>query len=497
MNLQALGLRFSPQTAVPLVRIPVVPYNVLSERAVAALGNGNRLIAHFVAPREGRRHLFTVLGDEWRSECEVLSAELEPSHPSLTPLCAQFHLFEREIAEDYGVSFDGIPVSAPVRFVPGAPMAIERQDYFRVGGSDAHEFAVGPVHAGVIEPGHFRFQAHGEEILHLEISLGYQHRGIERALIGGPHPRTSAQLETVAGDTSVGHAVCYFQLLEALTGTQVNRTAQNIRVVGLELERIANHIGDIGALANDVAFVPTAAYCGRLRGSALNLTAELCGSRFGRGLICFGGTRFQMAADTSERLMTGLALLEKELADPISLLFEHPIVLSRFSGTGVVSRAIARELGVVGVAARASGLAIDSRKSFSGDLYSHIPFRIMQEHSGDVLARAAIRRDEIHESLGIIRSLIEHPPAGSPSRADLALDRIPPNHFCLSMTEGWRGEITHVAVTGADRRFAAYKIFDPSYHNWAALAYAMRREVIFEFPLCNKSFNLSYCGVDR
>src|SRR4029077_1697084 len=175
-----------------------------------------------------------------------------------------------------------------VRFQParrhprGAP-AVGVMDFYRVEGEEVHEVAVGPVHAGVIEPGHFRFQCHGEEVFHLEISLGYQHRGVERALVGGPNKRTIHYVETLAGDTTVGHATAYCQLVEALQESRISARAHALRGIGLELERLANHTGGLGALANDIAFLPTAAFCGRLRGDFLNLTAAVCGNRFGPG----------------------------------------------------------------------------------------------------------------------------------------------------------------------------------------------------------------------
>ena len=243
---------------------------------------------------------------------------VESDHfPRSRPNVPQAHLFEREIAEQYGVRPEGHPWLKPVRFhasyrpghdawgrKPGEAPVIGVTDFYRVEGEEVHEVAVGPVHAGIIEPGHFRFQCHGEQVFHLEISLGYQHRGAERTLIGGPNKRTIHTMETLAGDTSIGHATAYCQALEALAGCQVPIRAEALRGVALELERLANHTGDLGALAGDVGFLPTASYCGRIRGDFLNLTALLCGSRFGRGMVRPGGVGFDLDEDR-KRAMPG------------------------------------------------------------------------------------------------------------------------------------------------------------------------------------------------
>jgi Ni,Fe-hydrogenase III large subunit len=425
--------------------------------------------------------------------------------PSITPECAQVHLFEREIAEQWGLRPEGHPWFKPVRFhAPwggrdawGRPQDQHPQcgvtDFYRVEGEEVHEVAVGPVHAGVIEPGHFRFQCHGEEVFHLEISLGYQHRGVEQALARGPDKRSIHYAETLAGDTSVGHATAYCQIFEALGGGRAPARGQALRAVGLELERLANHVGDLGALAGDVGFLPTAAYCGRLRGDFLNLTALVCGSRFGRGLVRPGGTAFDLEPERAAQAVDLLEAAFTDVENAAELLWSTPSVGARFEETGRVSAAVAFELGMVGPAARASGLERDVRKTHPSGMYRFVHIPISTTAAGDVYARAYVRWLEVQRSVAFLRQQLRELPNGS-IRAPCPTPR--PDLFCVSLVEGWRGEICHVAMTDGRSRFAAYKVVDPSFHNWIGLAMALRDQQISDFPLCNKSFNLSYCGHD-
>jgi Ni,Fe-hydrogenase III large subunit len=356
-----------------------------------------------------------------------------------------------------------------------------------------HEVAVGPVHAGVIEPGHFRFQCAGEEVLHLEIALGYQHRGIETALQGGPHRATLVQMETIAGDTTIAHATAYASIMEALGGAEAPLRAQWLRALALELERLANHVGDLGALAGDVAFLPAAAACGKIRGDFLNLTAVLCGNRFGRTLVRPGGCRHDLDAERAALLGGGLGRAVSESLEATGWLWEAVSVRARFDGTGIVPSERAEEIGLVGVAARASGLVRDVRYDHPAGWhrFAHVPVATWPE--GDVFSRARVRWLELQRSAAFLQEQL----AGAPDGPTFVAPGAPsPDTFAVSLVEGWRGEVCHVAITGADGRFLRYKIVDPSFHNWTGLALAMRGEAISDFPLCNKSFNLSYCGFD-
>jgi Ni,Fe-hydrogenase III large subunit len=490
-----------------LAGLAPVAFGEFRDAIVSAVGAGARIAALFGRPLAGDTvRLFAVLANDAEGQLALWLSDVAGSYPALTPDCPQAHWFEREIAEQWGVRPEGHPWLKPIRFhrsyreghdAWGRPAEIPIQpgvtDFFQMTGDEIHEVAVGPVHAGIIEPGHFRFQCHGEHVYHLEISLGYQHRGVERALIGGPDKRTVPYLETLAGDTTIGHALAYCEAVESLANCSVPARAQTLRAIALELERLANHTGDLGALANDIGYLPTASYCGRIRGDFLNLTALMCGNRFGRGLVRPGGVLFDLDEARRGQLEERLAQARKDVTTAVELLWETSSVRARFENAGKVPRETALDLGLVGLAARASGIERDVRSQFPSGLFrfAHIP--VSSYHTGSVFARAYVRWLEIQRSLAFIFDQIKALPAG-PVRAEmrpLAADRI-----AVSLTEGWRGEICHVALTDAQGRFARYKVVDPSFHNWMGLALAMRDQQVSDFPLCNKSFNLSYCGHD-
>ncbi|MBI5238936.1 MAG: hydrogenase [Elusimicrobia bacterium] len=477
--------------AAPLSRLPVLGAEEFRGAVLEAVGAGARLSALFARPKAAG--LLAALADDERGTVSLLGMEPAGSYPALTPDCPQAHLFEREIFEQSGVRPQGHPWLKPVRFPPKEGSVCGMMDYFRVDGEEVHEVAVGPVHAGVIEPGHFRFQCHGENVRHLEISLGYQHRGAERALTGGPDRRTVHYMETLAGDSTVGHAWAGCQALEALGKMEAPPRAAVLRGVALELERVANHIGDLGALAGDVGFLPTQSYCGRLRGDVLNATALLCGNRFGRGLLRPGGVTQDADAARAKDLLDRLEDIGRDTASAVGLLWDSPSVTGRFEETGTVSLEDCRRLGLVGVAARACGLNRDVRRDLPFGVYRYAMIPVSSWHAGDVFGRAQVRWLEVQRSLQFIRELLESLPGGSLRREPPGLS---PEHAAVSLIEGWRGEICHVALTGAEGRFSAYKVADPSFHNWFGLALALRGQQISDFPLCNKSFNLSYCGFD-
>jgi len=482
--------------------IPELHWDDLGAAIVEGVAAGLRVVALFGVEEGSSTRVHLVLADDVQADLAVATTLLAGHRlSSFTSRCPQLHLFERALAEQHGLALDGHPWPKPVRFQPLLRAPAEATpaplpgvvDFYTVDGEEVHEVGVGPVHAGVIEPGHFRFQCHGEEVFHLEINLGYQHRGIIRALRGGPDRRTIHLVEEVAGDSTVGHATAYCETLEALTRCRPPARASALRGIALELERLASHVGDLGALAGDVGYLPTASFCGRLRGDFLNLSAELCGSRFGRGMVRPGGVAFDADEPLAGRVLDRLERAFTDTRSAVELLWSSSSVTARLEGIGVVPREVATGLGLVGPAARASGLDRDARRDHPAGIYRfhHIPAALGD--GGDVNARAHVRWLEAQRSFTFVREQLAGLPRGE---VRAAVGALAADHLAVSLVEGWRGEICHVAVTGAAGRFAHYEVVDPSFHNWSALAYALRGQQISDFPLCNKSFNLSYCGHD-
>lgn len=493
------GIRIERKT------IPFLPFSEFRRSLLQVTADEKGAVVHFFAYQEDGDVLLVAILRHGR---KILTCQCKvPSHfPSLTGENSKFHLFEREIAEQYGLVPEGHPWLKNVRFhanwsgredvlnnsyetIPG------NYPYFKVTGDAIHEVAVGPVHAGIIEPGHFRFQCIGEKVLHLEIQLGYQHRGIEQLLTKVDSFRQPVIAESIAGDTSIANSLCYSQAIEGLQEIKATGTANMIRKIALELERLSNHTGDLGALAGDVAFASAAAYFGRMRGEFLNLLMLLSGNRFGKGLIRPGGVAAHWNKNVIATILAKIDEMESQLSQVSDLLFSAHTVLGRFEGCGVVSREMAGSIGLVGFAGRASGLDYDVRFHFAKN--DDYPEKEKNRHnSGDVFARAWVRSAEIVHSLASIKKMLQKNSLMEKKAPSINKTTLIADSFIFTMAEAWRGELSHCILTGSSGEILRYKVKDPSFHNWTGLALALRNEGISDFPLNNKSFNLSYCGFD-
>ncbi len=480
---------------IPLKKIPRLDVTDFQQALSAGLDTGLAITALPVVGDD----ILMVLRHDQQGRLHLLRTAKFNTWPSLAVRFPQMAPLERELAEECGINLKDHPHPVPLRYLPRNGQEhdsgyIGSHRFLRARGEEMHEVAVGPVHAGIIEPGHFRFLCHGETLFHLEISLGYQHRGIEKALGNSrPDKRLIMLMETVAGDTSIGHTMACCQALEGLTHCQLSPRAMDIRAIALELERVANHVGDLGAMAMDVGYAPTASFCGRLRGAFLNITAMLCGNRYGRGVVIPGGVAHDLDAELIQKMMTLVSRHFDDVTEAANLLWDNPSVLARMEETGVVTKKHARKLGLLGPAARASGLEIDARTDFQTGAYRRHQLPISVWFTGDVYGRAFVRWLEIQRSVTYILARLKELPPGNTQQP---VTELPAEQLAISLVEGWRGTICHVVVTGKKGELKTYKVVDPSVHNWPGLALAVRGEGIMDFPICNKSFNLSYCGHD-
>lgn len=420
----------------------------------------------------------------------------DQSFPSLTVRHPSAQIFERELWEQTGLIPAGHPWLKPVRYEGERQQHMGEYPFFTVRGQEIHEVGVGPIHASVIEPGHFRFMCHGEQVHHLEIQLGYQHRGVEALLLRRPPLALTSLVESIAGDTSIAYAWGYCAALEALAGAPVNLETEVVRGIALELERIAMHLGSLTGLATDIAFLQGGATYGRLRTAIINATMHVCGSRFGRGWLRPGGVRFGITDALRADLLATLAAFAKDIAQVNDLMLSARSVQSRFQGVGVVSNQAARDIGLVGLAARASGVAIDTRTSLPGRLYTTHPVALLTEDTGDCWARLKLRMREIGESVRWLTQVLQTPGLNLAAPAAAATGLLAPDTLCVAVQEGFRGPVVQTLETDGAGQLLHYKVQDPSLLNWFGLALAVRDNEVSDFPICNKSFDLSYCGND-
>ncbi|MBS1542291.1 MAG: NADH dehydrogenase subunit [Bacteroidetes bacterium] len=495
------------QGVIPLTRIPVVSYPEFI-RVVDELMTGGLHCVNYFAWAEGDMLKFIIcLANDSDGTIHLLMHK-SPKRTglqldALSLQHYQLHIFEREISENFGVDFTGHPWPKPVRYAwnrADQSKLINNYPFYKIDSDELHEVGVGPIHAGVIEPGHFRFLCNGETVLHLEIQLGWQHRGVESLFLTKPGLLQRTILaESIASDTSVGHSLAFVSLLESLAGINPGETLEMERTLALELERIAMHLGDLSNVNIGMAYQLASAVFGTLRTPVINYTQTWCGNRFGKGLNRVGGSHYPFNDELAAKLLDLMNKVEETAKPMADRLFGLPSFLMRSESIGRVTEAQTRLIGAVGMAARNAGVARDIRVTHPFASYRNHPIESQTLTQGDVWARMMLRNLELNDSVYYVRDLTRtwmdtHEPVSVPAeekKLQLAADS-----FAVSLVEGWRGEVCHCAVTGSNGAIVHYKVKDPSLHNWMALALSLRNLEISDFPINNKSYNLSYCGFD-
>lgn len=499
-------LRIKNNQAVQLDEIKTLYYDNFSTIVLNLLSDKKKHCANYFAYRnDAGLHFIMAVADDVNQDIIILSHILKSSDKqelnSLTQSVFVLHIFEREIHENFGVNFINHPWLKPVRFPhnrDNQKMQINDYPFYSIKSEELHEVGVGPIHAGIIEPGHFRFICNGENVLHLEIQLGWQHRGIEQLFLDKKQGlQRNLLAENIAGDTVIGHTTSFAQTMEALAKKEITIQTNIERALAMELERIAIHTGDIGALCIDVAYHLGANVFGILRTAIINFTQLWCGNRFGKSLVRMGGTHFPFTEGLKAELLKVLAKYEKQFEEMADLTYRLPSVQNRFDFVGTVTQEQAQLIGTVGLSARMSGIAKDIRVTHPNLAFQKFPYETITLENGDVFARFKLKRNEIRQSLAWIRNLVDNFTfdASKTEKPNYNL-KFKPNSFAISLNEAWRGEVCHCAITNEIGELKHYKIKDPSMHNWKALELSLRNVEISDFPINNKSYNLSYCGND-
>lgn len=499
--------------SVSVFEIPVLSYSDFYDEVVSKMKLPQFHCTLYFAYNYFKRLKFVCcIADDKSKTIHLLSHEMEAdqlvSIQAITQKVPAFHIFEREIAENFGINFTNHPWAKPVRYAfdrVDKSKSMQNYPFFKLEGFDTHEVGVGPIHAGIIEPGHFRFSCHGENVHHLEIQLGYQHRGVEKLYLSKSHLLQRTILsENIAGDTAIGHNLAFVNMMETLYGIEkdVHWVKMDLyRSLALELERIAIHVGDMSNLCLDVAYQLGNAVFGALRTPVINFFQLWCGNRFGKGLLRVGYNPHPFTQELHERLIKILEEFDVRFMEMQHRTFSLPSVLNRFQKCGQLTKQQMSLIGAVGMPARMVGIERDVRKSHPFNFFQHLDYEPVLLETGDVYARAMMRNLEIQKSMAYIRVMLTQiyrlsvvePQAYS---VDIYNQKMKKNQISVSLTEGWRGEICHVGITDEAGDLKHYKIKDPSMHNWTALALALRENEISDFPINNKSFNLSYCGFD-
>src|SRR5712692_9612875 len=419
-------------------------------------------------------------------ECAVLSIACEANrYPSIGRVHAPAIRLERAVRDLAGLEPEGLPDARPWLH-HGGPYP-----FLPVEGESLHQIPVGPVHAGIIEPGHFRFTANGETVVRLEERLGYVHKGIGALMAGAPIERAAALAARASGDSTVAFSLAFARAVEDALGIEVPPRAAWLRALAAELERLANHFGDIGAVCNDAAFSLMHAHCGLLREHVLRASHASFGHRLMMDRVIPGGMQCDLPAE-GPRLVLGLvALARKQFPDLVDVYDNTASLKDRTVGTGILSSTLAQQFAAGGYVGRASGRDFDARRTPGYAPYDGLTFEVPVVQAGDVNARVWIRIREVDQSLGLIEQILERLPAG-PIQAPLPAAA----GEGASLVEGFRGDIFGWVRLGPDGRVERAYLRDPSWFQWPLLEAAIEGNIVADFPLCNKSFNCSYAGHD-
>ncbi len=513
MNVAPLGIAAATmQSAVPARRCPVSSGQLLTACRLA-WEQGGQLVALWATDDRDRQRGFCLRvllrdGDGFTLLEHVLPDE-GAHYPDLSPIFPAANRMQRSAYDLVGVQcnsddqrpwtwqaswpIDRFPLRRDFEASPKWEPGQEDYPFVRVSGDGVHEIPVGPVHAGIIEPGHFRFQVVGEKVLRLEERLSYVHKGIEKRFESLSVMDAYRLAGRISGDSTVAYAWAYAQAVEAIAETTVPPRALWLRALFLERERIANHLGDLGYLGNDGGFAFGLAQFSRLKEDVLRLNTQAFGHRLLMDAIVPGGVARDLADVDAQAMRAQVVTMTREMRVLRNIYDDHSGLQDRFRACGEVTRELATKLGLAGFAARASGIGDDLRCDFPTAPYPTLAVRKVTHTGGDVAARVAVRFDEILESLRLIDVMLDAMPGGD---VDVHVAETPPSGFALGAVEGWRGPVVIALETGPNGTIRRCHPHDSSWQNWPVLEHAVIGNIVPDFPLINKSFNLSYSGHD-
>lgn len=510
------GIAYEQNTNLILCKVPV---EKLTETCLHFYNTHNLPLKTIKAVDERKEngafkifYIFGIPGEEY-FPAVVINLKDTLEFPSLTKEIHQAAGYESEISTFFGLTPVGHPNLQPFILHEDWPKNIFplRKDFDfetrpartnakyvfqEIEGEGIYEIPVGPVHAGIIEPGHFRFSVAGEEIVNLEPKLGYTHKGSEKLFEVLSLPDKVKLSERISGDSSFSHALAFCQAVEKIGGMQISGRAKYIRVIFAELERIANHLNDIGFILNDTAYSFGGSQGPRLKEQIMQLNGKISGDRFFRGCAAIGGVTTDISEDIQTLIKKELNAVKKDFSELVAIAEDSETVMNRLKKTGVVKTQTVIDLGVVGVAARASGIETDARIEYPYAAYSELVFKAALQQTGDVFARYRIRIEEVFSSISLIMQALEK----FGKKEEILVKSQKPlqkNAYAVSVVEGWRGDIVYFISTDSEGNIQRVGVREASFLNWTAVPFAVLANIVPDFPLINKSFNLSYSGFDR